>query len=79
MARTTSDAISQREARQALDEPMSMAGHCQGLTTMNDPREASHFPAGVHRIPFSTYTRDDVYREELARIFYRGHWCYVGL
>jgi salicylate 5-hydroxylase large subunit len=46
---------------------------------MNDPREASHFPAGVHRIPFSTYTRDDLYREELARIFYRGHWCYVGL
>ena len=35
--------------------------------------------AGVHRIPFSTYTRRDLYEQELARLFYRGHWCYVGL
>jgi len=46
---------------------------------MNDPREAERFPAGVHRIPFSTYTSEDLYRQELLRLFYRGHWCYVGL
>ena len=35
--------------------------------------------AGVHRIPLSTYTRDDLYQRELERLFYRGHWCYAGL
>ncbi len=31
------------------------------------------------RIPFATYTDEAVYRRELDRLFYRGHWCYVGL
>jgi len=31
------------------------------------------------RIPFSVYTDDQVYQRELERLFYRGHWCYVGL
>jgi salicylate 5-hydroxylase large subunit len=31
------------------------------------------------RIPFSVYTDDQVYRRELERLFYHGHWCYVGL
>jgi salicylate 5-hydroxylase large subunit len=31
------------------------------------------------RIPFSVYTDDAIYRRELERLFYRGHWCYVGL
>ena len=35
--------------------------------------------AGVERIPFSAYTREDLYQRELERLFYRGHWCYVGL
>ena len=34
---------------------------------------------GTHRIPFDAYTRDEVHRRELERLFYRGHWCYVGL
>lgn len=34
---------------------------------------------GTSRIPFAAYTRDDLYRRELDRFFYRGHWCYVGL
>ncbi|HEX2389595.1 MAG TPA: Rieske 2Fe-2S domain-containing protein, partial [Casimicrobiaceae bacterium] len=34
---------------------------------------------GTHRIPFAAYTRNDVYLRELERLFYRGHWCYVGL
>ena len=33
----------------------------------------------VHRIPLAAYTRADWYARELERIFYRGHWCYVGL
>src|SRR5215468_6862350 len=31
------------------------------------------------RIPFATYTDEALYRRELDRLFYRGHWCYVGL
>lgn len=31
------------------------------------------------RIPFGVYTDGELYRRELARMFYRGHWCYVGL
>ena len=34
---------------------------------------------GTHRIPFLTYTSEDIYRKELERFFYKGHWCYVGL
>ncbi|WP_157265265.1 aromatic ring-hydroxylating dioxygenase subunit alpha [Azohydromonas aeria] len=34
---------------------------------------------GTSRIPFLAYTSDDLYRRELERFFYRGHWCYVGL
>jgi salicylate 5-hydroxylase large subunit len=31
------------------------------------------------RIPFAAYTDEELYRRELERLFYRGHWCYVGL
>ncbi len=34
---------------------------------------------GTHRIPFVAYTSEALYRRELERFFYRGHWCYVGL
>ena len=34
---------------------------------------------GSSRIPFWVYTDEAVYQRELARFFYRGHWCYVGL
>ncbi len=34
---------------------------------------------GTHRIPFLAYTDEAIYRRELERFFYRGHWCYVGL
>ena len=30
-------------------------------------------------MPGWAYTREDLYRQELERLFYRGHWCYVGL
>ncbi|MBL8350178.1 MAG: aromatic ring-hydroxylating dioxygenase subunit alpha [Burkholderiaceae bacterium] len=34
---------------------------------------------GSHRIPFAAYTSEALHRRELERLFYRGHWCYVGL
>ena len=34
---------------------------------------------GTSRIPFLTYTSEDLYKRELERFFYKGHWCYVGL
>jgi len=41
---------------------------------------AAHWPdARESRVPYRTYTDPDLYAEELERIFYRGHWCYVGL
>jgi salicylate 5-hydroxylase large subunit len=36
-------------------------------------------PGNTSRIPYWAYTDESVYREELERFFYRGHWCYVGL
>ena len=48
--------------------------------------DTGHLPPGMRwerddasRIPFMTYTDEGLYREELERFFYRGHWCYVGL
>jgi salicylate 5-hydroxylase large subunit len=34
---------------------------------------------GSSRIPFWAYTDPAIYRRELERFFYMGHWCYVGL
>lgn len=34
---------------------------------------------GSSQIPFWAYTRQDLYQRELERLFYSGHWCYVGL
>lgn len=34
---------------------------------------------GCSRIPYALYTDEAVYRRELDRLFYRDHWCYVGL
>ncbi len=34
---------------------------------------------GSSRIPFWAYTDEDIYRQELERFFYSGHWCYIGL
>ncbi|AOE89173.1 Salicylate 5-hydroxylase [Ralstonia solanacearum] len=35
--------------------------------------------SGSCRIPFRAYTDEAVYQRELERLFYAGHWCYVGL
>jgi salicylate 5-hydroxylase large subunit len=49
-------------------------------------RPTAAFPAhlqweteGTSRVPFQVYTDEDIYRKELDRFFYHGHWCYVGL
>ncbi|MBN9409321.1 MAG: aromatic ring-hydroxylating dioxygenase subunit alpha [Burkholderiales bacterium] len=43
------------------------------------PERARWEGEGTHRIPFLAYTSDELYKRELERFFYRGHWCYVGL
>jgi salicylate 5-hydroxylase large subunit len=36
-------------------------------------------PPGSSRVPYWVYTDESIYRQELERFFYTGHWCYVGL
>lgn len=43
------------------------------------PEELRWESEGTSRIPFMTYTSDDLHKKELERFFYAGHWCYVGL
>jgi salicylate 5-hydroxylase large subunit len=31
------------------------------------------------RIPFRAYTDESLYRQELDKLFYSKHWCYIGL
>lgn len=34
---------------------------------------------GTSRIPFAAYTSPDLHKRELEELFYKNHWCYVGL
>jgi salicylate 5-hydroxylase large subunit len=34
---------------------------------------------GSSRIPFWAYTDEALYKKELDRLFYKGHWSYIGL
>jgi salicylate 5-hydroxylase large subunit len=45
------------------------------------PSPGAAWPSGdgTHRIPFPAYTDEALYQRELERLFYKGHWCYVGL
>ncbi len=36
-------------------------------------------PGVASRVPYAIYTDPAVHRRELERLFYTGHWCYVGL
>jgi salicylate 5-hydroxylase large subunit len=43
------------------------------------PVEPEHRGLDRGRIPYAIYTDEALYRRELERLFYHGHWCYVGL
>lgn len=43
------------------------------------PKDPTWDEQGSSRIPFWAYTDDALYKKELERFFYSGHWCYVGL
>lgn len=43
------------------------------------PDEAIWEGDGSSRIPFRAYTDPALHQRELERLFYRNHWCYVGL
>ncbi len=49
-----------------------------GVTTIF-PRELEWIDSGSSRIPFWAYTDESLYKKELERFFYSGHWNYVGL
>jgi len=47
---------------------------------MNAPEPLSRWSrAGSSRVPFWAYTDRQLYQQELEKIFYGPHWCYVGL
>ncbi|MDB5795405.1 MAG: salicylate hydroxylase [Noviherbaspirillum sp.] len=43
------------------------------------PTDPAWQQEGSSRIPFWAYTDESLYKRELERFFYHGHWCYVGL
>ena len=51
-----------------------------GAGAAGERAQALDWPQGnSSRIPYRAYLEPDVYRRELERFFYSGHWCYVGL
>jgi salicylate 5-hydroxylase large subunit len=45
-----------------------------------DKIDAGQWPGdGASRVPYNTYTDPQIYKKELERFFYSGHWIYVGL
>ena len=53
-----------------MNAPDSSFAHTAPVT-WHTPRDS--------RVPYRVYTDEALYREELERFFYKGHWCYVGL
>ena len=51
----------------------------QPITFSASPSMPRWDSPGSSRVPYWAYTDDAVYQRELERLFYRGHWCYVGL
>lgn len=43
------------------------------------PKDPQWAGDGTSRIPFWAYTDKETYKKELEKLFYHGHWCYVGL
>ena len=56
-------------------------GGCAECRAMNAPQAVAPAwgEAPTSRAPGWLYTDASLYQQELERLFYRGHWCYVGL
>ena len=65
--------------RVATGRERSNADMSQGFASIDDTARAKAFDGGLQRFQFFAYFRLFLYARLLARIFYRGHWCYVGL
>nr|MDQ6943049.1 Rieske 2Fe-2S domain-containing protein [Candidatus Eremiobacteraeota bacterium] len=49
------------------------------MDTLARPLELDWETGACARVPYRLYTDAAIYARELDRLFYRGHWCYVGL
>jgi salicylate 5-hydroxylase large subunit len=45
----------------------------------NDCRAEMWPEKGTSRIPFKVYTDADLHKQEMQRLFYEKHWCFVGI
>ncbi len=58
--------------------PAKWRGHCnERLARRRFQRTVAGGRRSSHSL-FDVHARD-LYEQELERLFYRGHWCYVGL
>jgi salicylate 5-hydroxylase large subunit len=72
------EACAEHDEETAMNAPLPLdaasnadAGAASGTSTWGD--------APTSRAPGWIYTDEAIYRRELERFFYQGHWCYVGL
>jgi len=49
------------------------------MDTLPRPIELDWEADACARVPYRLYTDDAIYARELERLFYRDHWCYIGL
>jgi salicylate 5-hydroxylase large subunit len=61
-------AVFNNQRRQVMSEPHTVF-----------PESPAWPEEGISQVPFWAYTREDLYKKELDRLFYNDHWCYVGL
>jgi salicylate 5-hydroxylase large subunit len=49
------------------------------MDTLARPFELDWEAGACAHVPYRLYTDESIYARELERLFYRDHWCYVGL